>query len=164
MKKNLIVLFLLFCGASFAQTRDQVECWLATNGLAGTAFVVQELPDHTINIACTNPAVAANANWPTAAQVTEWRKLNTPPTEFPNGIALPALTNGAPTYAVGATPEGDIVTWVDHASPRDAQAAQSNKLAALNKKKADKQTAKDGVNGQLQVRIENLERLIGVRP
>lgn len=53
------------------------------------------------------------------------------PVEFATGIALPAQTNSTPTYAVGVDETGTLLTWLDHASPRDPAAANSNKLAAI---------------------------------
>lgn len=54
-----------------------------------------------------------------------------PPPEFPRGIVIPAATNGTPSFGIGTTPDGDLFTYIDHASPRDPVAAASNKLAAI---------------------------------
>jgi len=86
----------------------------------------------------------------------------TRPIEAPQVIVV-SETNA---YGIGiaADDQGNLVTFRAHSSPYDPAIASSNRQAAINKKKADIQKAKDGINGQLQQRIENIERLLGIRP
>lgn len=97
-------------------------------------------------------------------------KVTEDPVWFRQGLEAPVLvlrsqTNGTPAYGVVATTNGDLVTYIDHASPRPSQdeinrrinEAVSNRTAKLEKAKAE-------INGQLQTRLENVERLLGIRP
>ena len=84
------------------------------------------------------------------------------PVDFPTGIAIPCQTNGTPYYAIAAV-DGDLVTYEAHSSPYDHAKAESNKLSAISTHRSAKAAAKAGVNGQLQTRIENIERLMGLR-
>lgn len=66
---------------------------------------------------------------------------------------------------ITATDEGDLVTVIVHESPWPDKATLEAKLSdSIAKHKAAKDTAKAGISGQLQTRIENLERLMGLRP
>jgi hypothetical protein len=65
---------------------------------------------------------------------------------------------------ITATDEGDIVTIIAHESPWPDKATLDAKIAAgIAKHRSNKETAKAGVSGQLQTRIENIERLLGLR-
>jgi len=86
----------------------------------------------------------------------------TRPLEAPALIVVSATNN----YGIGITAddEGNILTFRAHSSPYDPSVAQSNRAAAIAKARNDRNKAKAGVNGQIQQRVENLERLLGVRP
>lgn len=83
------------------------------------------------------------------------------PVEVPVLILKDAATNASyGFYSVNGTLVGGVF---DHASPRDT-AAISNRLFSLvktNEAKLAKAKAEKG--GQLQRRIENIERLLGIR-
>jgi hypothetical protein len=65
---------------------------------------------------------------------------------------------------ITATDEGDIVTVIVHESPwPDRHELKAKIDAAVAKSKSAKQTAKAGISGQLQTRIENIERMLGLR-
>ena len=85
--------------------------------------------------------------------------------EVTRPIIMAASTNGAPSYGLIVTPDGDLVTYLDHASPRPASDETRRRIAeAVAKKATAKAKALTEINGQLQQRIENLERLLGLRP
>lgn len=92
------------------------------------------------------------------------------PVLFQYGIESPVLvlqsqTNGTPAYGIVATTNGDLVTYIDHASPRPSQEEINQRVAtAISNREAKVAKAKADMNGQLQVRLENLERLLGIRP
>ena len=64
---------------------------------------------------------------------------------------------------IAADDEGNLVTFRAHSSPYDPAVAKSNRTAALAKAKVNKDKAKAQVNGQVQQRLENIERLLGIR-
>lgn len=85
----------------------------------------------------------------------------TRPIEAPQVIVV-SETNA---YGIGiaADDEGNLVTFRAHSSPYDPQAAKSNRVAALSKAKAKRDQAKADLNGQLQKRLENIEKILGIR-
>lgn len=92
------------------------------------------------------------------------------PQLFREGIESPVLvlqsqTNGTPAYGIVATTNGDLVTYIDHASPRPSQEEINQRIStAISNREAKVAKAKADLNGQLQTRIENIERLLGLRP
>lgn len=87
------------------------------------------------------------------------------PQTFPTGIAV---TNSAGNW-VEFIPDGTGVVASTLAvqisqSPLDPATRKAMRDAAIADHKAKIDAAKAGINGQLQKRIENLERLLGVRP
>jgi hypothetical protein len=85
----------------------------------------------------------------------------TRPIEAPQVIVV-SETNA---YGIGiaADDEGNLVTFRAHSSPYDPETAKSNRVAALSKAKANKDKARSQINGQVQQRLENIERLLGIR-
>lgn len=84
------------------------------------------------------------------------------PHEFPL-LSVLSQTSGKGIGITG-TDEGDLVTVIVHESPwPDKDALKAKIDAAIAKAKAAKQTAKAGLSGQLQDRITNLERMLGLR-
>lgn len=59
--------------------------------------------------------------------------LTIAPTEFSHGIAIPDSASTNPVWEVGID-GGSLVTWISHASPYDAAAAESNRVAALSER------------------------------
>lgn len=83
-----------------------------------------------------------------AAAIAEAEEAALTPVDFPNGIALPAQTSGAPYFGVLADSDGDLVTFEAHASPYDDALAKSNLTAALTAKaawKADLRALRDSI-------------------
>ncbi|HRZ13345.1 MAG TPA: hypothetical protein P5567_12925 [Kiritimatiellia bacterium] len=85
-----------------------------------------------------------------------------------HGIEVPVLVLTSETNQVGvgvvATDGGDLVTYIEHESPSITPEERAARIAAkVRDHNGKKQAAKDGLNGQLQQRLENLERLLGVR-
>jgi hypothetical protein len=85
----------------------------------------------------------------------------TRPIEAPQVIVV-SETN-AFGIGIAADDEGNLVTFRAHSSPYDPQAAKSNRVAALAKAKVNKDKAKSQINGQVQQRLENIERILGIR-
>lgn len=85
----------------------------------------------------------------------------TRPIEAPQVIVV-SETNA---YGIGiaADDEGNLVTFRAHSSPYDPETAKSNRVAALSKAKAKRDQAKADLNGQLQKRLENIEKILGIR-
>lgn len=84
--------------------------------------------------------------------------------EIVRPIIMAASTNGSPAYGLIVTPEGDLATYLDHASPRPSPEETQRRIAeAVARKATAKAKALAEINGQLQQRIENLERLLGLR-
>jgi hypothetical protein len=85
--------------------------------------------------------------------------------EITRPIIMAASTNGTPAYGLVVTVDGDLVTYLDHASPRPSPEETQRRIAeAVANKGTAKAKALAEINGQLQARIENLERLLGLRP
>ncbi len=90
------------------------------------------------------------------------------PEVMSHGIEVPVLVLTSETNQVGvgvvATDGGDLVTYIEHESPSITPEERAARIAAkVRDHNGKKQAAKDGLNGQLQQRLENLERLLGVR-
>lgn len=91
------------------------------------------------------------------------------PIVYDRAIEVPLLSilsqTGGKGIGITATDEGDLVPIIVHESPWPDKATLDGKIAAgIAKHKAAKGTAKAGISGQLQERLENLERLLGLRP
>ena len=66
--------------------------------------------------------------------------------------------------ALVATDDLDIVPIVMHESPWPDKATADARIAgALAKRRADRDVALKDINGQIQKRLENIERLLGLR-
>ena len=101
-----------------------------------------------------------------------WELLPTPPPPTPQliegGIETPVLVLQSQVAGKGigviATDDGDLTTYIDHESPRPDDATIKARIAAaIEAKRAVKQAAKQvSRHGNLQARIEALERLLGV--
>lgn len=90
------------------------------------------------------------------------------PLVYDQAIEAPLFSVLSQTSAKGigitATDDGELVTIIVHESPwPDAKTLSDKIKAAIDKKNAAKATAKAGINGQLQTRLENIERLLGLR-
>jgi hypothetical protein len=90
------------------------------------------------------------------------------PSQFPEGIEVPWITVLSTTNQTGwlyaALDDGTLTPVLAHSSPWPTQAELDAKIkAATDKARTNKATAKAGVNGQLQQRITNIERLLGIR-
>jgi len=85
----------------------------------------------------------------------------TRPIEAPQVIVV-SETN-AFGIGIAADDEGNLVTFRAHSSPYDPAAAKSNRVAALSKAKAKRDQAKADLSGQLQKRLENIEKILGIR-
>ena len=96
------------------------------------------------------------------------KRASLDPIVYTRPVEAPSLIVVSDTNAYGigiaADDEGNLVTYRAHSSPYDPAVAASNKAAAISKQRKDMAKAKADINGQLQQRIENLERLLGVRP
>ena len=101
-----------------------------------------------------------------------WELLPPPPPPTPQliegGIETPVLVLQSQVAGKGigiiATDDGDLTTYIDHESPRpDAETIRARIAAAIEAKRTVKQAAKQASrHGNLQARIEALERLLGV--
>jgi hypothetical protein len=110
-------------------------------------------------------AAAATAAAATAAESAR----RATPIVFDQPIEAPLLSllsqSAGKGVALTATDEGQLVTVIIHESPWPDTATLTAKIAAaLATHRAARAKAKDGLNGQLQTRLENLERLAGLRP
>jgi hypothetical protein len=85
----------------------------------------------------------------------------TRPIEAPQVIVV-SETN-AFGIGIAADDEGNLVTFRAHSSPYDPETAKSNRTAALASAKLKRDQAKADMNGQVQKRLENIERLLGIR-
>ena len=66
--------------------------------------------------------------------------------------------------ALVATDDLDLVPLVMHESPWPDKATADTRIAgALAKRRADRDVALKDINGQIQKRLENIERLLGLR-
>jgi len=84
--------------------------------------------------------------------------------EINRPIIMLSSTNGTPAYGLIVTTDGDLVTYLDHASPRPSPGETQRRSAeAVDARVKARTKALAEVNGQLQARIENLERLLGLR-
>lgn len=71
---------------------------------------------------------------------------------------------GAKGIGITATDEGVLVPFIVHESPwPDKDALQAKIAMAVADKKAKYEAGKAGIHGQLQARIENIERFLGWR-
>jgi hypothetical protein len=90
------------------------------------------------------------------------------PIVFTKPVEAPALIviSATNSYGIGITSDddGNLLTFRAHSSPYDPSVAQSNRAAAITKARDNRAKAKADMNGQIQQRVENLERLLGVRP
>lgn len=105
----------------------------------------------------------SNASSPSIAEQV------TTPVYMPKGIEVPVVVLQSETndYGIGliAADDGTVLTYIDHQSPRPSQEEiDARRAAAVAKHKANKSAGVSGVNGQLQQRIENIERYLGWRP
>ena len=101
-----------------------------------------------------------------------WELLPPPPPPTPQliegGIETPVLVLQSQVAGKGigviVTDDGDLTTYIDHESPRPDDATIKARIAAaIEAKRAVKQAAKQASrHGNLQARIEALERLLGV--
>lgn len=112
----------------------------------------------------TEQEIAARAAADAAAASNEAALARLPAT-FQTGIAV---TNSAGNW-VEFVPDGtnviaQTIAVQISASPLDPATRNAMKASALAAHKAKLDAAKAGIHGQLQNRIENLERLLGVRP
>lgn len=64
---------------------------------------------------------------------------------------------------IAATDDGELVPYIAHESPYNHAEAEARKLAAIEARNAAKADGKAGINGQLQKRIENIEKYLGWR-
>jgi len=85
----------------------------------------------------------------------------TRPIEAPQVIVV-SETN-AFGIGIAADDDGNLVTFRAHSSPYDPETAKSNRTAALASAKLKRNQAKADMNGQVQKRLENIERLLGIR-
>ena len=85
-----------------------------------------------------------------------------------DGIEVPVLVLQSQVAGKGiglvATDDGDIVTYIDHESPRPAgEVIQSRIAAAVEAKRKARADAKaEAKHGNLQARIEAIEALLGI--
>ena len=101
-----------------------------------------------------------------------WELLPPPSPPVPvlidGGIETPVLVLQSQVAGKGigviATDDGDLTTYIDHESPRPDDATIKARIAAaIEAKRTVKQAAKQASrHGNLQARIEVLERLLGV--
>lgn len=100
-------------------------------------------------------------------QEIEAKRAQQPPIVYTAPIEAPQLIVVSETnaYGVGITADddGNLITFRAHSSPYDPLTAKSNRTAAIQKAKTNRAKAKSEVNGQLQQRVENLERLLKLR-
>jgi hypothetical protein len=90
------------------------------------------------------------------------------PIPYDQPIETPALVltshDGGLGIAQAALDNGEIVTYTYHASPIPSPEVLRERFEkARDKRMANRAKALAGINGQLQQRIENLERLAGLR-
>jgi nucleoid-associated protein YgaU len=71
--------------------------------------------------------------------------------------------SAAKGVGIAATDDGELVPYIAHESPYNHAEAEARKLAAIEKRNTDKANGKAGIKGQLQQRIENIERYLGWR-
>ena len=142
--------------AEESPARRAEAVWARTTGNTETAKQIRFSEDGATVEWCSLPGVAAaiNAIVPTLAT-----------TDFPSpDIVVPLVgTNGVQVGTARIVVDRETmqaVAVVDSASPQKPWAEQ--RAAAVKQIKA-MQTAKKGVNGQLQSRIENIERVLGLR-
>jgi hypothetical protein len=64
---------------------------------------------------------------------------------------------------ISSTDDGRLVTYLAHESPYDHEAAQAAKDKAIENEEQLFAAGKAGTNGQIQQRIENIERYLGWR-
>lgn len=101
-----------------------------------------------------------------AAAAAEALRLVTP-LVMDQMVEMPKLILQSETTKKGIgivpTDDGELITWVEHASPR-VTPEKRDALIAAAKLKRDTiiATGKAGVSGQLQNRIENIERYLGM--
>jgi hypothetical protein len=100
-----------------------------------------------------------------------WELLPVPepsPVLMPNGIETPVVVIQSQTVGKGigviATDEGDLLTYIDHESPRPAgEVIQSRIAAAVEAKRKARADAKAAAKkGNLQGRIAAIEAFLGI--
>lgn len=90
------------------------------------------------------------------------------PTLIEGGIEVPVVVIQSQTVGKGigviATDEGDLLTYIDHESPRPAgEVIQSRIAAAVEAKRKARADAKEAAkNGNLQKRIAAIEAFLGI--
>lgn len=122
------------------------------------------------DIIITPPVVYTQAELATQAMLRAAADLEEQniPIVYKQPIEIPALVLQSLTNAVGigyvAADDGTLISFEYHASPvPSAKEISLRKAASLAKYYQKKNKALSDLNGQLQVRIENLERLLGLR-
>lgn len=152
----IVLAFLTVAVADESPARRAEAVWARQTGNTETAKQIRFSEDGATVEWCSLPGVAAaiNAIVPTLAT-----------TDFPSpDIVVPLLgTNGVQVGTARIVVDRETmqaVAVVDSASPQKPWAEQ--RAAAVKAMKA-RQDAKKGVNGQLQARIENIERVLGLR-
>jgi hypothetical protein len=104
-------------------------------------------------------------------EVCGYESIVTPeifPATFPDGIEVSWISIVSLTNQVGwvyvALDDGTLVPVLGHESPWPSQAELDARIkAATDKARNDKARAKNGINGQIQQRLENIERLLNIR-
>jgi hypothetical protein len=115
--------------------------------------VIDELGDHAADAAIEEAADAERRSRPIVYDQ---------PLECPM-IVLQSHHAGK-GIALVATDDLDLVPFVMHESPwPDKATADTRIAAALTKRLGDRAAAKKGIDGQIQKRLENIERLLGLR-
>jgi hypothetical protein len=143
MKRTLLIaLFAVSVSVVNAATyRDRVDCYLATRGLPRAAWCLE--PDGSVRLCGWPAGVArpADGDLPSAADTDAWiasRDNPQPPQVYPDGIESPVLVlQTADGKGVGVIADGlDLVTYVDHASPRPDAATLAARIAAAKAERA----------------------------
>ena len=144
---------------------DKSGIWRQHKGMDSTIFV-------TWTSATIAEVTKVEAEAVTQAQIESYNETRNRPKVFENGIEIPpgkplvlnSETNKA-GWSVFTLDDGTIKTIQVHASPwKTSEEIQLAMDEVRAKHKADKDKALSEINGQLQKRIENLERLMGLRP
>jgi hypothetical protein len=130
-----------------------------------TGIIWTQIIDAVWSQAELDEQTAIAASNAAAADITR----KTTPIIYDQPIEAPLLSLISQANGVGvgivALDDGTLATFTVHASPWPNPTNLAAKIkAAVTKAKTDKDKAKEQMNGQLQTRLENLERLLGVRP
>jgi hypothetical protein len=159
MKRTLLIaLFAVSVSMVNAATyRDRVDCYLATRGLPRAAWCLE--PDGSVRLCGWPAGVArpADGDLPSAADTDAWIAIrdNPQPQQFPAGIESPVLVlQTADGKGVGVIADGlDLVTYIDHASPRPDAATLAARIAAA---KAERQALRDILK---DIRVETVTNI-----